>query len=410
MELKMNYQYTYFIHPFVIEEEKYKNYLVKMLKDKNCKLKRFEKDKDFHIYKFFTSKMRKFLFSNFNLTNKEFNELQDLPIKEKANLLATFPCNIFTYEIAKDIQGKAGGEKGIFFKIQKIEVICFKTGICFLAIKTNIDDMESFSNLLNFNYKFRDINQGKSTLNSYDNISIQTDSFDNIENFKKMINSITGSNVDSEQLDIDIERFLIYSYVCIDQKDWNFDNQFEELEHNFIKFANVLPADNGADLKKNEVSIFSKWKYAKIGITKRCVALMASSSDINNYTILPEEFENQYFYTYISALYKRIYLKKLGIECKKNIKNKKMRKKFADFTKNVWIQEVSENEIGTKLNQTFKEAFELDELYSKIKDEYDIMYKELKIEKNAKSTILIGSILVVSLLLNILNFIILLNE
>ena len=410
MELKIKYQYTYFIHPLVIKEGKYQKYILKMLKDNNFELKRFEKGKDLHVYKFFTPKLRDFLFSSFSFTNEKFNRFQELPIETRAAILAKYPCNIFTYKLKKDIQGKAGNGKGIFFKIRKIEVICFQTGICFLSIKTNIEDSKEFSDLLNFNYKFRDINQGTGNLNSYDNISIQTDSFDNIENFKQFISSVTGSNIEAIKLDIDTERFLTYSYTCIDQEAWNSENHFEEFEHNFIKYANVLPADNVANLNKDEVIMFSKWKYAKMGLTKRCVSLLASSSDMNNYTILPEEYENQYFYTYIFALYKRIYLKKLGLECKEAINKRKTRKKFIDFTKNIWIQEVSENEIGTIINQKLQEVFELDELYYKIKTEYDTMYKELKIEKNSRITVAITIVLVASLLFNMLNFIMLMKQ
>lgn len=410
MELKIKYQYTYFIHPFVIKEGKYQKYILKMLKDNNFELKRFEKGKDLHVYKFFTPKLRDFLFSSFSFTNEKLNRFQELPIETRAAILAKYPCNIFTYKLKKDIQGKAGNGKGIFFKIRKIEVICFQTGICFLSIKTNIEDSKEFSDLLNFNYKFRDINQETGNLNSYDNISIQTDSFDNIENFKQFISSVTGSNIEAIKLDIDTERFLTYSYTCIDQEAWNSENHFEEFEHNFIKYANVLPADNVANLNKDEVIMFSKWKYAKMGLTKRCVSLLASSSDMNNYTILPEEYENQYFYTYIFALYKRIYLKKLGLECKEAINKRKTRKKFIDFTKNIWIQEVSENEIGTIINQKLQEVFELDELYYKIKTEYDTMYKELNIEKNSRITIAITIVLVASLLFNVLNFIMLMKQ
>ena len=410
MELKIKYQYTYFIHPFIIKEGKYQKYILKMLKDNNFELKRFEKGKDLHVYKFFTPKLRDFLFSSFSFTNEKFNRFQELPIETRAAILAKYPCNIFTYKLKKDIQGKAGNGKGIFFKIRKIEVICFQTGICFLSIKTNIEDSKEFSDLLNFNYKFRDINQETGYLNSYDNISIQTDSFDNIENFKQFISSVTGSNIEAIKLDIDTERFLTYSYTCIDQEAWNSENHFEEFEHNFIKYANVLPADNVANLNKDEVIMFSKWKYAKMGLTKRCVSLLASSSDMNNYTILPEEYENQYFYTYIFALYKRIYLKKLGLECKEAINKRKTRKKFIDFTKNIWIQEVSENEIGTIINQKLQEVFELDELYYKIKTEYDTMYKELNIEKNSRITIAITIVLVASLLFNVLNFIMLMKQ
>ena len=34
MELKTNYQYTYFIHPFAIKEGNYQKYILKMLKEK----------------------------------------------------------------------------------------------------------------------------------------------------------------------------------------------------------------------------------------------------------------------------------------------------------------------------------------------------------------------------------------
>ena len=36
----MNYQYTYFIHPFVIKENKYQKYLLSLIKDKKFKLKK----------------------------------------------------------------------------------------------------------------------------------------------------------------------------------------------------------------------------------------------------------------------------------------------------------------------------------------------------------------------------------
>ena len=43
MELKMNYQYTYFIHPFIMKESKYQKYILKLVKDKRFTLKVFQK-------------------------------------------------------------------------------------------------------------------------------------------------------------------------------------------------------------------------------------------------------------------------------------------------------------------------------------------------------------------------------
>ena len=146
-----------------------------------------------------------------------------------------------------------------------------------------------------------------------------------------------------------------------------------------------------------------------MGITKQGVTLFTSSADMNNYTILPDEYENQYFYTYIVELYKKIYLQKLNVAFKEDVKLKSARKKFINFTKNIWIQEVTEDEIGTMLNKKIKEAFELEKIYYDIKNKYDVLYKELNIEKNKTSTIIISIVLGVSLIINIINFILLLK-
>ena len=407
MELKINYQYTYFIHPFVVKQKKYQKYILRLLKDKNCKLKRFEKEKDLRLYKYFTPKMRDFLFSSFSFTNAKYTKFKEMPIETQAAVLSKYPCSIFEYTIKNDIQGKAGDGKGIFFKIRKMEIICFQTGICFLCMKTNIEDNPTFSDVLNFNYKFRDIKQDNRTLNNYDKINIQTDSFASIDKLTDFIKGITGSNVEAIKLDIDTERFLTYSYVCIDQSAWNVDNPFENIENNFIKFVRFLPADNSASLREDDIVSLAKWKYTKMGITKYGVTLFSSSTDINNYTTLPNEFEQQYLYTYIFELYKKIYLKKLSLEFKHPTKIKEVRKEFIAFTKNIWIQEVTEDETGTMFDHKVKEMLGLEKLYNEVKTEYDILYKELNIEKNKNVTIAISIILIASLIFNILNFVLL---
>lgn len=405
MELKTNYQYTYFIHPFIIKDGKYQKYILKMLKDKNCKLRIFEKEKDLRMYKYFLPKTREFLFSSFSFSNSKLKKLEDLPLETRVALLSKCSCNIFEYTLKKDIQGKLDDKKGIFFTIQKIEIVCFYTGICFLVMKTNIEDYSNFSNILNFNYKFRDINQDISNLESYDNIRLQTGSFSDIETFKEFIRNITGSNIEAMKLDLDTERFLTYSYVCIDQEAWNSTNEFDKIKHNFIKYANILPADNSRELQEDKIITFSKWKYVKLGLSKLGVTLFSSSNDMNNYTILPDEYENQYLYTYLLNLYKKIYLRKLQLKFRNPKQVKNARKEFIEFTKNLWIQEITEDETGTALNHKMQEVLELEKIYGETKNKYDILYKELNIEKNRKATIAIAVILVASLIFNVLNFI-----
>ena len=409
MELKTNYQYTYFIHPFIVKENRYQKYLLKLLKDKKCNIKIFKKEKDLKLYKYFLSESRIFLFSSFDFTPNKLKELEKLPIETQSALLSRYPCTMFEYVLEKDIQGKTGEEKGIFFGIRKLEIICFNTGICFLCIKTNIENTNRFDDLLNFNYKFRDIKQ-QFQLSSFDKIRIQTDAFEDVKSFTDFIGQITGANLEAAKYDIDTERFLSYSYACIEQDYWNEYRKFENIEHNFIKFTNIMPASNIASFIKDESVTISEWKYAKLGLTKQGITLFSSATEMNNYTILPEEFETQYFYTYILNLYKKIYLKKLGFEFSNSKNVKKARKKFIEFTKKIWIQEITEDEAGTIINHRLNEVLELDSLYLSTKNKYDVLYKDLNIEKNSKSTIIIAFILLASLIFNIMNFIQILNK
>ena len=409
MELKTNYQYTYFIHPFVIKEGKYQKYILNMLRDKDFRLKTFQKEKDFKTYQYFLPKTRDFLFSSFSFGNSKLKKLEELPDETRAALLSKYPCNIFEYRIKKDIQGKVEDNKGIFFTISKIEIVCFETGICFMVMKTNVEDDNSFSNVLNFNYKFRDIN-GEALLDAYDNIRLQTNSFSNAETFKSFIRKVTGSNLDAMKLDIDTERFLTYSYICIDQEAWNSTSDFEKIAHHYIRFANVLPADNSRKLEEEKITTISNWKYAKLALSKLGIMLFSSSEDMNNYTILPDEFENQFLYTYIINLYKKIYLKKIELQLKDSRQVKKARKRFIDFTKNLWIREITDDETGTMLNHRIAETLELEKLYGQVKNKYDILYKDLNIEKNRTSTVIIGIVLAASLIFNILNFIVLMRQ
>ena len=81
------------------------------------------------------------------------------------------------------------------------------------------------------------------------------------------------------------------------------------------------------------------------------------------------------------------------------------RKKFTEFTKNVWVQDITDDEIGSNINYRLSKVLELDRLYYEIKTKYDVLYKELNIEKNYKANIVVAIILVLSLILNILNYI-----
>lgn len=268
MELKTKYQYTYFIYPYIIKENKYDKYILKLLKDKNAKVRFFEHQKDLEIYSYFLPTIKDFMFQGFEFTKEKIRKFDSFSKDMQSIILSKYPCTMFEYNLGEDVQGKAGEENGIFFKIQKIELICFNTGICFLIIKTNIEDSKEFSDVLNFNYKFRDINSEFNELKEYENIRLQTTTFSDIKKLNEVIKDITGNRADSKELNIDTNRFLTYAYTCIDQEDWNELKQFKDIEFEFFKYANILPSNYKSNFDKRHMEILSKWKFIRTGITK----------------------------------------------------------------------------------------------------------------------------------------------
>ncbi len=405
MELKSRYQYTYFIHTYIIEKGKYNKYIAKLLKDQNFNLKIFRKVKDLELYTYFLPNIRSFLFKTFELNKSKIDKLEELPFETKVAVLADYPCLTFEYDLKKDMQGKTIDENSIFFKIQKIGVICFNTGICFLYFKTNIEESNRFADVLNFNYKFKDINQEYEVLKKYENIKVQADCFDNMKEIRDFISEITGPNFDALKLNLDVERFYTFGYECIDQSNWSSEQDFENIKDEFLKYINIISNDKVVKLSENRnIRVISEEAYSKIGISKMGVNLFSSDVDINNYTVLPHQYENQYFYTYILTLYLKIYLKKINYEFVKNKNIKKARQDFVDFTKKIWIQEITSEDFGSLFYNNLINVLEIENLYNQVKSKYDILYRELKIDKTEKLSIFIATTLVVTLVLNILNW------
>ena len=407
MELKTRYQYTYFIHTFTIKENKYSRYILRLLKDPRFKLRVFKKDKDLEIYTHFLPKIKEFLFGTFDLDDRSKQaKFDDLPIETRAAVLSKYPSITFEYELEQDIQGKTVDENSIFFKIQKIGLVLFNTGIGFLYLKTNIEGSEDFSDVLNFNYKFRDINQECNNLKNYENIKVQANSFENIEAIQDFINNITGPNIEALKLNLDIERFYTYSYTCIKQEAWNVSKSFDNIKNDFLKYVNILSNDSNTNSVMCENSkVLGLSKYAKLGISKLGVNLLSSDCDINNYTVLPAEYENQYFYAYILSLYLKVYLKKLNYEFKEGKQIEITRKKFINFTKRLWIQEITSDDMGSLYYSYIKDVLEIEKSYNDVKNKYNILYSELKIEKSEKMTGFVILVLVATLVFNIINFI-----
>lgn len=397
MELKTRYQYTYFIYPYVIEEKNYSKYLLKLLKDKKCTMKKFDIAKDLSIYQNFLPNIRKFMFWSFNYTKQQMRELESLDNELKANILSKYPCTMFDYNIKQNVQGKVQNEDGIYFEITKVELICFNTGICFLLFKTIIDgENNKFSDVVNFNYKFRDITSKADELKEFENIKIQTSIFKDSKDIIKFIKDITGNTSLAEDLNIDQERFITYSYACISQEDWNDNVEIKTIEKLFFKFFKVLPAHKELNDIITE-DYFNKppnSKYIKYGFSNVGTALLTSDIAVDNYTKLPFRFENEQLYLYILCLYKKFYLAKVNYE----LDRKDCQQEFFSFTKNFLIEEVSNDETESCLEKNWSEKLDIDRMFNKIKNKYDMLYKSTNVEKTKIKQNIIILILIVIML------------
>ena len=397
MELKTRYQYTYFIYPYVIEEKNYSKYLLRLLKDKKCTMKKFDIAKDLSIYQNFLPNIRKFMFWSFNYTKQQMRELESLDNELKANILTKYPCTMFDYNIKQNVQGKVQNEDGIYFDITKVELICFNTGICFLLFKTIIDgENNKFSDVVNFNYKFRDITSKADELKEFENIKIQTSIFKDSKDIIKFIKDITGNTSLAEDLNIDQERFITYSYACISQEDWNDNVEIKTIEKLFFKFFKVLPAHKELNDIITE-DYFNKppnSKYIKYGFSNVGTALLTSDIAVDNYTKLPFRFENEQLYLYILCLYKKFYLAKVNYE----LDRKDCQQEFLSFTKNFLIEEISNDETESCLEKNWSEKLDIDRMFNKIKNKYDMLYKSTNVEKTKIKQNIIILILIVIML------------
>ena len=186
------------------------------------------------------------------------------------------------------------------------------------------------------------------------------------------------------------------------------NESFDNIKNDFLKYVNILSNDSSINSVMHEnAKVLAISKYAKIGISKLGISLLSSDCDINNYTVLPSEYENQYFYTYILSLYLKIYLKKLNYEFKEGKEQKQIeatRRKFIAFTKRLWIQEITSEDMGSLYYSYVKDVLEIDKLYNDVKNKYNILYSELKIEKNERLTGFIVLVLIATLVFNVANF------
>ena len=286
--------------------------------------------------------------------------------------------------------------------INKVEIVCFNTGICFLLMKTVLDTGVEFADVLNFNYKFRDIQSKIGHPKEYDNIKIQTQKFDNMQRFSEFLVQLTGKNIEARKINLDTDRLITYSYTCLDQESWNETTDMLNLEKEFEKYRSIKPANEQvSDVTYQRDSVY-KEKYLYYGFANNSTVLLTSEANIQNYNELLFEYENSQLYHFIYYLHQKVYLNKLNYEIKQARNFENIKSRFITFAKEDWIYEITNNLTGAVLDKYYRKELKLDETFIRIKSKYDLLYKDYEVNKTNKHNnwliVIIGFIIIIGVI------------
>ena len=387
MENKVRYQYSYFIYPFTINN--YKTYIYSLLKNKKIELKMFDLAKDVELYKYFLEPAKNYFFNTIQWKQEKRKMFENMDDRLRASILSKMGTCYFTHPLEKQIHGKIDNG-GLFFTIDQITIVCNASRNCFLLVKTHIDNLENIKQVLNFNYKFRELQMPQAELQYYDKIRIQTTQFETSEEIQTILKEITNQS--------ELRIPYVHSYVCLDSENWSKPEDFETLRQNYIKYINIQPTNETGELKTIKKEIINE-DFAKMSIGKEGNFLFTSSIKSENYTKIPYLFEAIYLYTYLIRLEQKETLLTLFEE------------KWLNNTYNEWElllirDKITENSEIELFYHELGELWDID-LLKKLQKEYSqIQFQKEEIAKNKKWNKLLIIICLISIAINMYNLII----
>lgn len=144
---------------------------------------------------------------------------------------------------------------------------------------------------------------------------------------------------------------------------------------------------------------------SRFGVSRAGATFLTSSVNTVNYTHLPFECENEYLYTYIFTLYEKLYLSKLLTDFREMTKIKRAGKDFVEFTNDIFVHEITNNDNGILFFDASKKVLGLQNRYEKTKEQYDVVYKKFKMQNSDILNNVILGLLAISIVTNIVNFI-----
>lgn len=326
-------------------------------------------------------------------------------------------CVNFTYNLEKNYVSKCTGEQGIGFEISRIELICFEPGICFLIIKAQLDKQDNLtsSKVLDFNYKFRTINPHYLRRKKTDGIFLNNMEFACVGDLSDFIEGLLYGYEDVEQENIYFDRLFTYSYVCLDQSEWNEHRHLERIINEFYKFQYVLPGDYSSTFDENFKGVkdntYTRWKYSLYGFSREAGVVFSSARENFSCTKLPIYFESMYLYLFIIAFYQRIALilfsQQLMSSGKKKIEDLKDR--FTRFTHFSWFSQITNSEQGMDLWKKWQKAFDLPDLFEEVQKEYAEYYDYTVAQGQEKINTLLIIIYVLSVVFSAMSLLVSFN-
>ena len=99
-----------------------------------------------------------------------------------------------------------------------------------------------------------------------------------------------------------------------------------------------------------------------------------------------------------------IYLEIIAKEIQNSEKFDKAREEFVEFTTKVFNVKITDNKEGYELAEKIEKTLELDKQYIKVDDEFDLIYKNNKLNDKEFNKKFLIAVLVVLLILGLLNF------
>lgn len=385
MEGKVRYQYSYFIYPFTVEN--YETYLQSLLLDKKWKLELPQKEKDIELYTYFLPTIRDYFLPSMDWEERQKKQWEEISVKGKAKKLGQMGACYFSYELEQQIHGKMG-QGDLFFTIDTIQIVCTKPNNCFLLVKTHIENVENIEQVLDFNYKFREINLVPETLKSHEKICIQTTQFEATKEVQELIQELTNQ----EKITLP----YVHSYVCMDSEDWNSPSDFERLQSYYKKYIHLKPK------QANDIPAITEYEvmdsdYIKMAVTQEGNFIMASSIQNENYTKLPYLFEKQYLYTYLIRMQQK---ERLGNCFEQSYE------KMEKWESIVARDEITKEEDGIKFYQVLRKIWDFDKLEKRAREYYQMQLQKNELKRNKKWNRILGIVLAISILLNLYNLVI----